>query len=292
MSEIAHFAGGPVGGVSKPLAGLGEIVLVPVDADCQLHPQGEPYAVAVYKQRRDEDGVKYIFQQINRKNGEGFTAEYVDGPIQGMHSCPQPPHFFDENLLVPLDEKHEEIAGAGHPSAVAIYTSKKTGNAWRFHFDRIEESGENLDTLTEMIDEQRTLSAINGFYDSPDYSIYTKTPSDDHPQVPVQVGHRKANVDEKIAPLIEVIWQSGGDTIGSCQEHAPGKSYIGFALRRHGDAFAQTLQQAGIKAESQQKKLSIKNADTGDVFEMKTINVTFPLADIPRIVELLGQNSA
>jgi hypothetical protein len=42
-----------------------------------------------------------------------------------------------------------------------------------------------------------------------------------HPQVTVQVGDQKADVDEELAPLIEALWVLGLDSWLSCQDCGP-----------------------------------------------------------------------
>ncbi|MEV4423946.1 hypothetical protein ACN9M0_04085 [Streptomyces sp. R-07] len=39
-----------------------------------------------------------------------------------------------------------------------------------------------------------------------------------HPTVPVRVGEREAEIDERLAPAIEAIWRSGFDTWTCCQD--------------------------------------------------------------------------
>jgi hypothetical protein len=41
-------------------------------------------------------------------------------------------------------------------------------------------------------------------------------------------GDAKIAIDVKIAPLIRKLWDSGIDTVQSCQENEPGTAYIGF----------------------------------------------------------------
>ena len=136
----------------------------------------------------DEQGVSYHFLRFERPNKEPFEVEFADGPKQGTHVCSQPPHSHRKDVLVPLTEKGSVFNGDGEPSAVAVYSSKLSGGKWRFHLDRIEESGEVIERARAQINERRAIQAINRFYLSPNDSIYSKPPTDEHPQVLIEAG--------------------------------------------------------------------------------------------------------
>jgi hypothetical protein len=208
-----------------------------------------------------------------------------------MHPCSQPPHLHTKELLVPLEESGEVFQGKGEVSAVAIYRSERTGGKWRFHLDRIEDAGESLDSMRARINEQRAIQATKQFYLSPNYSIYSRPPTDEHRQVLVERRHRRAYVDEKIAPLVEALWDRGLETLGSCQERSSGEAYIGFPLARQGALFHKKLVDARIESECKETKLRIRNPDTGEILEINAANVLFSPEDIPRIAAFVRSSS-
>ncbi len=288
MDEQVEFIGGPIAGRKRPLAGMSNVVAVPVDAELEYLPQEEPFAVALYRRQTAEQSVNYVFLRFERPNKTPFEVEFADGPYQGTQFCSQPPHFHKGEVLIPLTEQGCVFRGDGQPSSVAVYRAKTTSGKWRFHLDRIEDSGENLERIRAEINEQRALQAISRFYLSPDCSIYSNPPTDEHHQVFIECGDRRACVDEGIAPLIQAIWKLGLETLGSCQERPSGKAYVGFPLGKQGGLFHKKLIEAGIDSQCEQKKFSIRNRDSGETIEIDAANVMFSPEDIPRIVKVVS----
>jgi hypothetical protein len=59
-----------------------------------------------------------------------------------------------------------------------------------------------------------------------------------HKQVTVTVREWSAEVDEKLAPLIEELWQAGLGTLQSCQHHSvTGKAWISFPTANDAESF-------------------------------------------------------
>jgi hypothetical protein len=288
MEEQIKFIGGPVVGQKCALAGMSEIVAVPVDAELHHLSQGQPFAMALYRHQMDEQCVNYHFLCFERPNKEPFEAEFADGPNQGIHLCSQPPHFNTKDTVVPLKENGEVFADEGVPSAVALYKSKLTDGRWRYHLDLIEDSGENVERVLEHINKHRAIQAINHFYLSPNYSIYSMKPNDKHPQILIEHGHRRAYTDEKIAPLVKEIWKKDLDTLGSCQERDSGKAYIGFPLAKQGELFHEKIAEAGIDSECKKEEMKIRNPSSGEIVALAAANVSFSAADIPRITALVS----
>jgi hypothetical protein len=288
MNKQTEFIGGPFGGLKSPLAGMAEVVAVSVDTSLGKPSKDEPFAFALYRRRADDLGVKYHFVCFERPNKQPFEAEFADGPNQGTHPFPQPPHYCMKEVLIPLTGERQVFKGDGEPSAVAIYRSRLAEGRWQFCLDRIEESGENVDEARLQINERRTIQAMNHFYQSPDYSVYRKPPTDEHPQVFIEHGHRRACVDEKMASLIRAIWERGIETLGSCQERPSGKAYIGFPLARQGRLFHERLLEASIGSEYEANQSKFQNADTGHIISVDSANVSFATSDIPRIVALVN----
>ena len=146
--------------------------------------------------------------------------------------------------------------------------------------------------------EQRISDAIRNFYASPDYSVYSMQPTDRHKQVHVEVGHRRADVDEQIAPLIAELWKRALETGGSCQarpegsKHA-GKAYVGFWRITQGEQFKSILDAAGMQCELEPKKprLHRRRSDgtTSDELAFDGANVLFKSTDIAKATEALRQ---
>jgi hypothetical protein len=287
MNEQTEFVGGPFSGIKTPLVGMAEVVAVSVDASLCRPANAEPFAFALYQRRADGPGVKYHFMCFERPNKQLFDVEFADGPHQGTHLFPQPPHYCTKEVLVPLANNVQVFKGDGLPSAVAVYRGRLTGGKWQFRLDCIEESGENIDEVRIQINEQRAIQAMNHFYQSPNYSVYQKPPTDEHSQVFIEHGHRKACVDEKMASLIRAVWESGIDTLGSCQERPSGKAYIAFPLARQGKLFHDNLIAAGVESEYEATHSRFQNSDSGDTISVDSSIVMFSPDDISRIAALV-----
>jgi hypothetical protein len=58
-----------------------------------------------------------------------------------------------------------------------------------------------------------------------------------HKQVTVEAGGRKAEVDEKLAPLIAATWEAGVSTQASCENYQPGMVWVVFPSPEEALAF-------------------------------------------------------
>jgi hypothetical protein len=291
MSDSVEFVGGPVSSIQKVPGEKPGFVGIPVNEEMQPLGKGEPFAIAIYRQRQSSDGIaRYHFQHFRRPNNKPFEAEFADGPHQGKRDVRQPPHYFSEEVHLPLSEEMKPFHGDGMPTAVAVYKSERSGKTWRFHLDRIDQSGETLNRIRAQINEQRIRQAAKHFYESPDYSIYTKPPTDEHPQVYIESGRRRAHVDKDIAPLVQALWQQGFETLGSCQQRPSGKAYIGFPIAKQGEEFHRLLEESGIESSYKEETLRLKNAETNAVLEVDFGNVLFSPDDIQTITRLLGSD--
>jgi hypothetical protein len=114
------------------------------------------------------------------------------------------------------------------------------------------------DAFMSELERDRLQHAVDRFYRSPRDLVYSMKPTDKHKQVSIAHGHRRAVVDELIAPLILELWRCGFDTLGSCQEHASGKAYIMFPFQEHGEAVHKILSDAGIESSCEPVALGVR----------------------------------
>lgn len=180
---------------------------------------------------------------------------------------------------------------------VAIYACKPGDDGrLRYYFDRLDMSPETIASVTDSINERIALSAARQFYLNPNYDIYSMKPNDDHPQVLVEVGHRRAMVDEKLARIITALWKLNLDTLGSCQEIRPGEktsglAYVQFSIRKAGEKAIAILRAAGIEVENAEKPMSVKKQVTdGDEEKTKmltTFHISFQPTEISAVAEAL-----
>ena len=67
-----------------------------------------------------------------------------------------------------------------------------------------------------------------------------------HPQVMVTAGGLSDEVDEDLAPLLELLWGAGIRTVLSCQSHPPtGKVWIAFESGGDAERFLEAVQSGG-----------------------------------------------
>lgn len=174
------------------------------------------------------------------------------------------------------------------PIAVAMYRY----NSQRYVLGGVDETQEGLRKAKAMVNERRARLAAARFYQSPNYDAYSIQPVDGHDQIEIELGHRKAHVDEDLAPIILAVWALGLDTTGSCQNvrkdgAETGKSYIGFIVESDARQFEKLLNEHDIPCEFRSKTARIGNADRSRFVTLETGNVTFRVELIPRIVEAL-----
>jgi hypothetical protein len=104
-------------------------------------------------------------------------------------------------------------------------------------------------------------------------------------------GDAKIAVDVKIAPLIRRLWDSGIDTVQSCQEIEPGTAYIGFP----NIAVARRFIRMGRPQRSRSRYYynPIVVGDRFSLAELKAMgqeymraycSVPFPAKDIPHLI--------
>jgi hypothetical protein len=224
-------------------------------------------------------------------------VEFVGGPKSGNHYRPQPPAIYGPQVRCNLKPDGSLHDGIGPVGSVAIYERRLVDGEQKYVFAALVDTGQSGAQATKLVPEDRLEEAIKGFYENPNYDIYTTKPTDRHQQMLVHVGHRRAYVDVGIAGVIRELFRLGLDTIGSCQEGAKGEpfegqAYIGFCRERDARHFYNILAAGGIEATFKPKRLMITNRRSADsppedLIEVPSGNVMFPSYQIERITELL-----
>lgn len=300
MSTMVQIIGGPYEGMSLTLAEpLPPMISLRVNDDLQPDQAIPPFAFAVYQQIGDD--AKYNFLSFQRADGQPFTIEFSDGPAQGKRTLFELVQHLNPEQRVPLSSQSAVYDGKGEVVAVAIYLRRHGMDKWKYYLDRIDVSPEAVRLASEEITDQKVTAAMNNFYLSPDYDIYSLKPTESHPQVPIQLGHRRALVDEKMATVILGAWRLGLDTLGSCQQLPPesklaGQAYIEFPRRRDAQVLYKILCGAGIPATLQNKTSKIgRRASPGlppvETSVIDSANVVFSPGDLERVVVALSTGS-
>jgi len=272
MANIIHLSGGPMGGqaISTERA-FGPAIELYFD---QSGKPANRESGAIVAQYRRIDDAHYEFAESRIR--VPIVGEAVGGDVWIL------PGNAKERVTIERKNRRGKVVGKGH------FRFKDDSDGMRYELESFEDLSDERDALLE---------AIDGFYENPNYEIYSMKPGR-HDEVPVaqQNGHRKANVDKALATLIPAIWKREWETGGSCQELAEGKksgwAYIAFSLPEQGHEFESMLKEAGIDVDTEEKpwKLAQKDA-TGNVcreLSSITLNVYFKPDDINRITLLLS----
>lgn len=283
MPQPVKFVGGPVAGANFEGPDL-EFIGIPLDENFQYIAAGEPFAQASYKRQESDGVVRYCFLTIRRPNDQPFPVEFVGGPAEGIVPLSGPIQYGPEEFPLPLTVDMKPLKNGGEVVGIAIYGRRQEEGKWRYHFLRTETSGPILEEVKAQTARRRLKQAMNAFYRSPNYSIYTVQPTDEHPQVRIQVGQRMASVDERLGLLIQEVWRLDLDTLGSCQERKSGQGWIGFPIAEEGDAFQRVLSQAAIPSTVERRIGHIAPSDRPDEkIEYEYVHVLFASCDIDRI---------
>jgi hypothetical protein len=131
-----------------------------------------------------------------------------------------------------------------------------------------------------------------------------------HPTVSVEVGNRKEEIDEMIAPLVRELWVAGLSTAMSCQEEFRETAWIEFFVVEDLEKFINIVAEYDVSSHSMYARISgtactlagVKSwsyslspielgNDRGEQDHIVnfgfTANVYIPHADIPTLVERL-----
>jgi hypothetical protein len=295
MPTTIRLEGGPCSGNMIVTTPMGQGIALAVDENLRPVQTENPFAIALYQLEKQPEEV-YVFKGFQRPGNQPFTIEFVDGPVEGFLPAAQPAQYIDPVLNVYLTSDGKPFQGKGEPAALAIYERREENGRFFFALRETDSSPDTMQKVIEAINDQKLTQVINGFYAKPDYDIYSMKPTGDHVQVLIELGHRRGQIDEKIAPLIAEVWRRGLDTIGSCQDRPPGsphegKAYISFPRVRHARFFHELVSEAGIAAMLVEKpfKIASKRDSDGlveDELEVVSANVLFDPSDIDRIVEV------
>jgi hypothetical protein len=110
-----------------------------------------------------------------------------------------------------------------------------------------------------------------------------------HKQVSIRYATNKADVDEKIAPLILALWQRGFNTISSCQDYQgvfPGYVWIIFESRTDGQRFQRILKKDGTVQAITPSKEDVVDQETESAAVGKTVWMSlFPVQALTRILK-------
>lgn len=113
---------------------------------------------------------------------------------------------------------------------------------------------------------------------------------EDHPTTRVQVGNQTADIDTRLAPIIEMLWKLGVSTLESCQEHIPGICYILFQSCTEFQKFVKILSshhRAIYKLQYEWgSEITLIKPNKGVDFNIPVF-IYFPQDDIPILEEAL-----
>ncbi len=281
--------GGPLAGVATLLGELKTVIHLPLNDKLQKVDEN-PTTLAEYQQVEGlADG--YQFVGLFRIDGKPFPIEFVDGPFKGIRPSERPAPWCDTTIKVLLGTEKAPFDGNGEPGGYAVYERREVNGEFKFYFISIEDSPDAVAEMRQQLRLDKLRSAMQHFYQEPNDAIYSRPPTDRHRQLRVQWGPRSANVDERLAPIIQEIWRRDFDTIGSCEEleetnpHC-GMAYVSFPFLAHGGEFVHLLAEAGIECASDRKRMGIRS-DKGDELTFDILNVRFWPRDFSRILETL-----
>jgi hypothetical protein len=99
-----------------------------------------------------------------------------------------------------------------------------------------------------------------------------------HKTVRVSLG--TVNIDEKLAPLIPLLWAQGIRTHQCCQEERPGQASITFPDLAHALDFLNVAQR-----EYQVVAQTWDEGESGELHMVGRLLVLFPVDDIPQLIE-------
>jgi hypothetical protein len=191
------------------------------------------------------------------RKGETMSSialSFIDGPCAGTIGVLPTNAGFLAVILGGGGKVFSNDADDDEPAGIAFYRREVRCGVEILALDRMDASPKAVAEAKRRWNNHLKHQALNHFYAEPDYSAYTLRPSDAHPQVPLQHGHRRASVDERLAPLILEFWKRNWDTFGSCQELRPearehaGMAYVDFPLTEQGQEFVAFLNRSGIHA--------------------------------------------
>lgn len=258
--------------------------------------QSRPAILAMYRRVGSQAPSAFQFSHMARHDGKQFEIQFYDGPLEGLKPSPQPARYWQAELHIPLNKSEEPPeSGPVKVDAVAVYHRCERAGTWGYAFKEIVTSGPLIEEVAEELCGQYVRRAMDQFYKSPDHSIYTIKPGL-HKEVPLQVGKRRASVDELMAPLIKELWRLDLDTLGSCQERPAGSpneglAYVAFPAWKQGLAVHNMLAQGGVEVSYKLKTGKLGNSTedgaTRRIVEVTMANVFLPTSNIAKATELL-----
>jgi hypothetical protein len=271
-AQMVQFVGGPLTGPHS-IRMNSDRVAIPLGTDFQpLKGNARTAeAFAIYLRTRHENDAQFHFQFVQSKDQQLFV-EFADGPLKGWHPGPAPAQHLVEVIEVPISNGKID---ADDPTEFAFYQRRLEHGNWRFYFLKVEDE-----------EDYAVRTAVEGQYQNPDDSLFTMKPTGEHKQVYVEDRHRKANVDELLAPLILECWKSNWETLGSCQQRSCGQSYISFPRPAPAEAFVAVARDAGIDGiTTKPMKMTIAGSKAPDQKrEISTLHAWFSPGTIGQLV--------
>lgn len=224
------------------------------------------------------------------------AVEFLDGPCKGFRRVLRTTN----SLWLLVDETGGEWHGVNEPKAIVTYELVVIAGkaAYRHANSSVDEKQVKL--CANIAIERWVREAAANFYANLDPTIYTLQPTDDHLQQVVQVGARRAMVDEKIAPLVEAVWHLNLDTAGSCQclrkgTSNEGMAYVDFNWAADADVVADIAKANGIGVHVSRKVGHLqRNGPEGQVVRLTHDSANLILApeDIERLAWAIRKNIA
>jgi hypothetical protein len=272
---------GPFKGITLELPTASATIWLGIDDHGNPDTTSPPKGMAFYRQIEVAGDVAiYTLLSFQRSNGLPYEIHFADGPAKGVLPANRPVLCLDSVERIAIIDDETRYSGTGEIAAEAIYERRQVGESWQYFFVKFDRDAERVANLVKAENDRKLAAAMRTFYETPDYSIYSKPPTDNHPQKLVEVGHRRGHVDENIAPLIEGLWKLNLDTIGSCEQLNSGKAYVGFPFQDHAKWFEGVLNKAGIECSYTAKSMGIgSKSATGEVTDaltLDTASVKFP----------------
>jgi hypothetical protein len=243
------------------------------------------------------DDREYRLHRFAHYEGKQFQIELIDGPAQGTRPARLPAYYLAEKYLVTLASNGLPFIGKGLLGGEAIYRRVFNGGRWKYELERIDTTDETIVRLNEQQKERALASELEKLYSIPGHSANYLTPkTGGHTEVTVEVGHRKAQIDALIAPVIQLLWRLDIDTLASCQSRPegyskPGWAYIEFWREDDGRMIEAVLTAASIPCECVQSPRMFRQHDENGeellLFVNNEAKLYFAPSDMDRVAEVL-----
>ncbi len=112
---------------------------------------------------------------------------------------------------------------------------------------------------------------------------------DCHEKEPVEVAHRLAQIDIRLAGIIRRSWQNGWETTACCQDITIGDKHYGYiqflSSDRGGNAFAERLgeEEIDFRKEDRERQANFRFGEETKKVQLRLVNYLFRTEDIKAI---------